>query len=197
MKAGEKMVYQQLQQAFQLCSYLLSYPDQDFIESFDEIENELESLVYLNMKEELAQFFQKAKNMSLADSVSIYVNTFDFGKKSNLYVTYMSNGEQRERGMDLLFIKNYYKLHGFAVTDKELPDYLPIMLEFASLVDHDVMKPVFERYLANINEIAKNVDPKDNLYGHILRSIMFALQEAGITKSVRRSDELCTNSFYG
>jgi len=197
MKAGEKMVYQQLQQAFQLCSYLLSYPDQDFIESFDEIENELESLVYLNMKEELAQFFQKAKNMSLADSVSIYVNTFDFGKKSNLYVTYMSNGEQRERGMDLLFIKNYYKLHGFAVTDKELPDYLPIMLEFASLVDHDVMKPVFERYLANINEIAKNVAPKDNLYGHILRSIMLALQEAGITKSVRRSDELCTNSFYG
>ncbi len=197
MKAGEIMTHQQTQQAFQLCSYLLSYPDQDYIESFAEIENELDSLANPTMKVELAQFFQKAKNISHTNLISTYVNTFDFGKKSNLYVTYMSDGEQRERGMDLLFIKNYYKLHGFEIIDKELPDYLPIMLEFASLVDQDIMKPVFERYLANMKEIAENVNPKDNLYGHILRSIMLALQEAGITKSVRRSEELCTNSFYG
>ncbi|MFO1444797.1 nitrate reductase molybdenum cofactor assembly chaperone [Bacillus sp. Bva_UNVM-123] len=191
------MNYQQLQETFQLCSYLLSYPDQEYIDSVEEMESELESMTIPHIKEEIGYFFQKAKNMAQAELVSIYVNTFDFGKKSNLYVTYMSNGEQRERGMDLLFLKNYYKLHGFSVTDKELPDYLPIMLEFASLVDEEIMKPVFERYLVNMKEIAGNVNPNDNLYGHLLRAIMLALQEAGITKSVRRSEELCLNNFYG
>lgn len=191
------MYNEQLQQAFQLCSYLLSYPDKEYIHSFPEIEFELDSFSIPEIKEELQQFLLKAQKLSSSELVSSYVNTFDFGKKTNLYVTYMSNGEQRERGMDLLFIKNYYKLHGFDVTDKELPDYLPIMLEFASLVDQDVMKPVFERYVANIKEIAGNLNPNDNLYGHIMRSILLALQETGITKSVRRSEELCTNSFYG
>lgn len=188
---------EQIQKAFQLCSYLLNYPDKDYILSLPDIGYDLDSLTLLEIKEELRQYWQKAKNMSHAELVSTYVNTFDFGKKTNLYVTYMSNGEQRERGMDLLFIKNYYKLNGFDVTDKELPDYLPIMLEFASLVDLDVMKPVFERYVDNIREIAGNVNSNENLYGHVLKSIMIALQEAGITKSVRRSEELCTNSFYG
>ncbi len=171
-KAGEIMYNDQLQHAFQLCSYLLSYPDKEYIHSLPEMEYEVDSISILEIKEELQQYFKKANTLSQAELVSTYVNTFDFGKKSNLYVTYMSNGEQRERGMDLLFIKNYYRLHGFDVTDKELPDYLPIMLEFASLVDLEIMKPVFERYVDNIKEIAGNVNPHDNLYGHIMRTIM-------------------------
>lgn len=186
-----------LQQVFQVCSYLLDYPNEEFIDSLEEVENELESLSYPLIKSELYQFFKKAKNMSHNELIATYVYTFDFGKKTNLYVTYMSNGEQRERGMDLLFLKNYYKLHGFDVADKELPDYLPIILEFASLVEQETLKPVFERYFTNIKEIAERLDPEDNLYGHVMKSIVLAIEATGITKSVRRSEELCSNSFCG
>lgn len=197
MKAGEEMFENNLQQTFQLCSYLLNYPNQEFLDSFKEVEDELDSLSIPAIKAELVQFFQKAKRQSTAEIVSTYVNTFDFGKKTNLYITYMSNGEQRERGMDLLFLKNYYKIHGFDVTDKELPDYLPIMLEFAGQVEQEILKPVFERYFANIKEIEGNLDPANNLYSHILKTVILALEEAGITKSVRRSEEICSNSFSG
>lgn len=188
---------EQLQLIYQLSSYLLNYPTDEFVASLKEIEAEVEELSLLNIKEELHHFFHKTRQISPAELIETYVNTFDFGKKSNLYVTYMTNGEQRERGMDLLFLKNYYQLHGLGVTDKELPDYLPIMLEFASQVDADIRKPVFERYFLNIKEIESQIDPKINLYGHLLKTIILVLEEDGITKSVRRSEEICSSSFCG
>lgn len=178
------------QLAFLLCSYLLSYPNQDFIDSLIEVEEELESISSSNIKREIQQFCQKAHNQPLTDLVAIYIYTFDFGKKTNLYITYMSNGEQRERGIDLLFLKNYYKLHGFDVTDKELPDYLPVMLEFASQVDQNAIKPIFERYLSNIQEIEQHLGPEKNLYGHLMKAILLTLEEAGISKSVQGSVEV-------
>jgi nitrate reductase delta subunit len=184
-------------QVFQLCSYLLNYPDLEWIDSLIEVEEEVEMLAVSPMKDELLQFCKGAKGKSAAEILATYVNTFDFGKKTNLYVTYMSSGEQRERGMDLLFLKNYYKLQGFSVTDKELPDYLPIMLEFASLVAEEKIKPVFERYFENIKEIEMHLTEANNLYRHILSAVIGALEDAGVTKSVRRSEEICSTNFYG
>jgi len=184
-------------QVFQLCSFLLSYPNQEFVDSLEEIEADLESIPSLEMKDELEQFYQKAKKLSPSQLITTYVQTFDFGKKTNLYVTYMSNGEQRERGMDLLFLKNYYKMHGFAVSDKELPDYLPVMLEFAGCVGPEELTPVFDRYLKNIKEIERHLVEEENLYRHIFQAILLALEELGITTAVRRSEEICLNNFYG
>jgi nitrate reductase delta subunit len=195
-KQGE-MMSDDTGQVFQLCSYLLNYPDPEWIDSLSEVEEEVELLASSSMKAELLQFCHGTKEKSPSEIVATYVNTFDFGKKTNLYVTYMSSGEQRERGMDLLFLKNYYKLQGFSVTDKELPDYLPIMLEFASLTEKEKIKPVFERYFENIKEIEKHLAEANNLYHHILSAVIRALEDVGVTKAVRRSEEICSTSFYG
>ena len=69
---------------------------------------DLELVEMSAMRDELSQFCQEAGKLTPSELIATYVNTFDFGKKTNLYITYMSNGEQRERGMDLLFLKNYY-----------------------------------------------------------------------------------------
>jgi nitrate reductase delta subunit len=195
-KPGETMG-DDTQEVFQLCSYLLSYPDKEWITTLAEAEAEIVLLTSSTMKTELTQFCQEAQAKTQQELLATYVNTFDFGKKTNLYITYMSNGEQRERGMDLLFLKNYYKLHGFDVTDKELPDYLPIMLEFASQVDEEEIKPVFERYFESIKELEKHLVDENNPYRHILTAAVRALEDAGVTKAVRRSEEICSTSFYG
>ncbi|KEF35969.1 respiratory nitrate reductase chaperone NarJ [Schinkia azotoformans MEV2011] len=178
------------QLTFQICSYLLNYPDQALIDSIPEVLEEIDSLQSSDTKQELQSYCEKVKKQSLTKLVSTYINTFDFGKKTNLYLTYMSNGEQRERGMELLFLKNFYKLHGFEVTDKELPDYLPIMLEFAGQVDEAAMKLIFERYLTNIEEVSKNLNDGNNLYGHIIKAILLELGKAGVTNTRQRSEAL-------
>src|SRR5699024_11375249 len=57
-----------------------------------------------------------------------------------------SDLEQRERGLELLKIKQYYKQAGFSMTDKELPDYLPLMLEFCAQVPLQVSYNLLSYY---------------------------------------------------
>lgn len=191
------MLYDEIQSVFQICSFLLTYPDQDFQEALIEIEDEIRDISEGKLKTELQQFLLAAKRLSSEELIHTYVYTFDFGKKTNLYVTYMTSGEQRERGIDLLYLKNYYKLHGFEATDLELPDYLPLMLEFAGQVDGETLKPIFEKYYENILEIHDHLIEQKNVYGHILEAVIGAINESGIKETKRRSEEMCSNNFFG
>lgn len=191
------MLYEEIQSVFQICSYLLSYPDQDFQESLRELDLEVSEMSEGKLKAELQQFIMGAKQLSLDELIHTYVYTFDFGKKTNLYVTYMTSGEQRERGIDLLYLKNYYKLQGFQATDLELPDYLPLMLEFAGQVDEETLKPVFERYYENVIEIRDHLVDQQILYRHILEAVIGAVNEAGINETKRRGEEACSINFFG
>ena len=67
-----------------------------------------------------------------------YVETFDFTRRNSLYLTYHVHGDRRQRGVALLRLKQRYTAAGFELLDGELPDYLPVMLEFAALAPSDV-----------------------------------------------------------
>jgi nitrate reductase molybdenum cofactor assembly chaperone NarJ/NarW len=67
-----------------------------------------------------------------------YVETFDFARRNSLYLTYHVHGDRRQRGVALLRLKQRYGAAGLDLLDGELPDYLPVMLEFAALAPDDV-----------------------------------------------------------
>lgn len=170
-----------VQHVLGICSYLLSYPDEMFQQSLAEIEHEIAQLPAHKMTASLQTFCTEAEKLPLPALIDTYVYTFDFGKKTNLYVTYMTSGEQRERGQDLLYLKSHYKQHGFSATDAELPDYLPLMLEFAGQVETAAFQPIFAKYYANVREISDNLHAQNNVYRHVLAAIVSALHEVGIT----------------
>jgi nitrate reductase molybdenum cofactor assembly chaperone NarJ/NarW len=67
-----------------------------------------------------------------------YVETFDFTRRNSLYLTYHVHGDRRQRGVALLRLKQRYAAVGLDLLDGELPDYLPVMLEFAALAPPEV-----------------------------------------------------------
>jgi nitrate reductase molybdenum cofactor assembly chaperone NarJ/NarW len=67
------------------------------------------------------------------DAAHHYVETFDLRRRCALYLTYYRCGDTRMRGMAMLNFKTAYRVAAFDPTDDELPDYLPLVLEFASL----------------------------------------------------------------
>jgi nitrate reductase delta subunit len=67
-----------------------------------------------------------------------YVETFDFTRRNSLYLTYHVHGDRRQRGVALLRLKQRYAAAGLELLDGELPDYLPVMLEFAALAPAEV-----------------------------------------------------------
>jgi len=63
----------------------------------------------------------------------LYVDAFDFTKQCSLHLSYHVHGDRRQRGIAMLELKNAYREAGFEPPGDELPDYLPLMLEFAAL----------------------------------------------------------------
>lgn len=65
-----------------------------------------------------------------------YVETFDLSRRQTLYLSYYTDGDTRRRGETLMTIKQRYRRASFLVdTHGELPDYLPLILEYAARVD--------------------------------------------------------------
>lgn len=66
-----------------------------------------------------------------------YVEAIDFNRGASLHLTYHLHGDSRQRGLALVRIKRGYAAAGFEAAAEELPDYLPLMLEFAALEGSD------------------------------------------------------------
>jgi nitrate reductase delta subunit len=65
-----------------------------------------------------------------------YVDVFDMSKKFALYLSYWTDGDTRRRGEILAGFKARYRASGWLVdTHGELPDYLPMVLEYAAVAD--------------------------------------------------------------
>lgn len=174
------MNYEQAQAVFQCTSYLLSYPDDEWYRELDGCLQVIDDLPHRQIVQNIKKFIKYIQTLPARERIETYVYTFDFGKKTNLYVTYMNTGEQRERGLELLALKQQYKAAGFDVTDKELPDYLPLMLEFASQAEQQYVVPIFQKYWRNIEEIRNQLIASENYYTAVFNIIFMALEEIGV-----------------
>ncbi|GAA1024540.1 hypothetical protein Aple_101990 [Acrocarpospora pleiomorpha] len=116
-----------------LVSLCLQYPDTGLIAARGELAAAVSRLPESAARESLTRFaewFRAAEPMALARA---YVETFDLRRKSSLYLTYYLHGDTRRRGMALLTLKQRYRVAGLTPPEGELPDYLPVVCEFAAL----------------------------------------------------------------
>lgn len=63
---------------------------------------------------------------------SHYVEVLDRKRQCCLYLTWWTEGETRRRGLALARLKELYRARGFELVSTELPDFLPVVLEFAA-----------------------------------------------------------------
>ncbi|CAM5228040.1 nitrate reductase molybdenum cofactor assembly chaperone [Streptomyces spiroverticillatus] len=61
-----------------------------------------------------------------------YTSTFDTRNRRCLYLTWWADGDTRRRGLSLVRLKQLYRDHGLEYADEELPDFLPVALDFAA-----------------------------------------------------------------
>ncbi|AFQ12672.1 TPA: nitrate reductase molybdenum cofactor assembly chaperone [Bacillus pacificus] len=171
---------QSLQTAFSCSSFLLSYPEFGWREALTELQEEIAAIEQEDVKASLTTFIKQALHKTNDQLIDSYVYTFDFGKKTNMYLTYMNTGEQRERGIELLELKQHYKKSGFEVTDKELPDYLPLLLEFFTHANEQDSEPIMSKYKENIQTLHVQLKEADSMYEPILAAVLLAIEAWGV-----------------
>ena len=116
----------------QLASLLLQYPREPVRAALAHVdERDLRALRGSRRGvERLLETYRRTEGVELC---RMYSDTFDFSRKQSLHLTYHLHGDSRARGMALLRLKQAYEAAEFDLVADELPDYLPLMLEFAAL----------------------------------------------------------------
>lgn len=118
---------------------ILDYPTVELQQHADEIAAILAAAPGLNEDEsEAVRAFAKGlAGQRLFDIQAEYVETFDQGRKVSLYVFEHVYGESRDRGPAMIELKKAYRDYGLDTNTRELPDFLPVFLEFCAQVPPD------------------------------------------------------------
>jgi nitrate reductase molybdenum cofactor assembly chaperone NarJ/NarW len=83
----------------------------------------------------LSGFLQHLARTPARELAEHYVATFDRRRRCCLYLTWWTDGETRRRGQSLALLKERYRGGGLELRSSELPDYLPVVLEYAATGD--------------------------------------------------------------
>ena len=113
---------------------LLSYPTPDTAAAMPAVMDALsgERLVPGALVQRLASLADELSSADLYDSQARYVDLFDRSRSLSLQLYEHIHGESRDRGQAMVELLKLYSSHGLELTAKELPDHLPVFLEFLS-----------------------------------------------------------------
>ena len=113
-------------------SRLLEYPDaalwQHQGELFDVL-SESEKLEPADAQA-LGIFLRDLTAQDLLDAQAAYSELFDRGRAPSLRLFAHVHGESRDRGQAMVDLLNQYEQHGLVLDSRELPDHLPLYLEY-------------------------------------------------------------------
>lgn len=97
-----------------------------------------------------------------------YVQTFDLTPEHSLHLTHHIFGEEKTRGPALIDLTEYLKSYGYQHDEKELPDFLPLMLEFVSELAVDEARVFLGDAGKVLGVIADNLDKVASPYARLI-----------------------------
>ncbi|WP_240136468.1 nitrate reductase molybdenum cofactor assembly chaperone [Streptomyces sp. MUM 178J] len=158
-----------------LLSLLLQYPDAELADSRPVLTAAAEVLPSSPATEHLAAFTAWFTGQEPEALQRHYVEMFDLRRKSSLYLTYYLHGDTRRRGMALLTLAQRYRATGWDTDGGELPDHLPVVLEFAALTGPRSGEAPLRRHRRGLELIHHALTDADSPYRHVLAALLTLL----------------------
>ncbi|MEV0590390.1 nitrate reductase molybdenum cofactor assembly chaperone [Nonomuraea cavernae] len=116
----------------------LRYPDQTLLDRLPLIRAALAETGTHPPVAAVSEFAEHLAGQELLRAEEHYVSIFDTRNRRSLHLTWWTDGDTRRRGFSLAAIKARYRAHGLTPPGSdELPDYLPVVLEYATLERED------------------------------------------------------------
>jgi nitrate reductase delta subunit len=119
----------------QAASILLQYPDATVRDRLPVVAAGVATLPAGRPRAALEGLLDHVSGTPPRELAEHYVATFDRRRRCCPYLTWWTDGETRRRGQSLADLKDRYRRAGLEVCGRELPDYLPVVLEYAATGD--------------------------------------------------------------
>jgi nitrate reductase delta subunit len=115
-------------------SVLMNYPTEQLQQGADELHDIVQSSEGIQepVKASLAALIHQLRDRDLMDNQEEYGQLFDRGRSLSLLMFEHVHGESRDRGQAMVDLMKLYNDNGFHINVRELPDYIPLYLEYLS-----------------------------------------------------------------
>jgi nitrate reductase delta subunit len=172
---------------YKLASVLLQYPTVALFDGLGTLA-EAASATSRGSKPSFCTFLDWLGGTAPDDVARHYVETFDLRRRCALYLTYYRYGDTRKRGMAMLAFKAAYRAAGFEQADGELPDYLPLVLDFAAL--HPRGERLLRDHRADLELLLRALRAAESPYAEVIEAVCAQLP------GLRRPDHARVQRFW-
>ena len=172
--------------SFKVLSALLSYPTEELQNAAPELVEALasEGLLTEPRLKAVRGFVDDLLDHDIYDAQERYVLLFDRTRSLSLHLFEHVHGDGRDRGQALVDLMALYGERGLEIDAKELPDYLPMFLEFLALQELGEARELLSEPLHIISGLKERLKKRKSPY-----KALFAALEC-IAKSTARAEDV-------
>jgi nitrate reductase delta subunit len=149
---------------------LLTYPTAELQRAADEIASVIgaEKAIPARLRDEIGEFISEVSTADLYDLQERYVLLFDRTRSLSLHLFEHVHGESRDRGQAMIDLTAMYEKNGLAISAAELPDFIPLFLEFLSTLPaaeaHDLLGQPAHIFVALAERLRKRRSPYEAVF---------------------------------
>lgn len=153
---------------------LLSYPGPETRANLDEMAAALASEAALGTprRTELQGLMESIARRPPLDVEAEYVELFDRGRSTSLHLFEHVHGDSRERGPAMVDLLRTYESAGLHLAPGELPDYLPVVLEFASTQPPREARALLCEFVHLLNALFAALQRRRSAYASVIASLI-------------------------
>lgn len=159
---------------FKVLSALLTYPTSELQESADALRStlDMEAIVPPALRNHLGKLIDEIATGDLYDLQERYTLLFDRTRSLSLYLFEHVHGESRDRGQAMVDLMAMYEKHGLAVSSGELPDYVPLFLEFLATVPQREAYELLSQPAHILAALAERLRKRHSSYEAVFRALV-------------------------
>jgi nitrate reductase delta subunit len=160
--------------SFKALGALLDYPTPELQIALDEVEQAIveERALPAGELDGVRALIERLRRSDIMDAQEYWIGLFDRSKRLALHLYEHSYGESRDRGQAMVNLALTYRMNGFELNAAEMPDYLPLFLEFLSVIPEVHAR----RYLTDAIEIIEalriRLEERDSTYAAVLAALV-------------------------
>jgi len=168
---------------FRALSALLTYPTPELQAAVPAIWQTLleEGLLSPSRCAALEPLLVDIETSDLYDLQERYVLLFDRARTLSLNLFEHVHGESRDRGGAMVDLLETYRAGGFDLVGPELPDHLPVLLEFLSTQSPEDARAILSNAGHILVALSERLKRRGSVYATVL-SALVALAQAGSSK---------------
>ena len=155
-------------------SALLTYPTAELVQASGEIRAALDGdkRIPASVRDQLHRLLNEMTAGDLYDLQERYVLLFDRTRSLSLHLFEHVHGESRDRGQAMIDLQNLYAEKGLEIGTSELPDFVPLFLEFLSTQPRADAYELLGQPAHILAALAERLRKRDSSYESVFRALL-------------------------